>query len=107
MTYEQFWYKDPHIVKYYLKAIELETSRRNADAWLQGYYVYKAIESYAEILPAFPKKGAKIHPYLEEPILLTEAEREMREEEERRKKFEQMRQKMLLQTLKINSRKGG
>ena len=107
MTYEQFWYKDPHIVKHYLKAMEIEASRRNTDAWLQGYYTYKAIESYVEILPAFPKKGAKVHPYLEAPILLTEAEMERKKEEEKRIKHEQMKQKMLLRTLEINSRKGG
>ena len=71
MTYEQFWYQDPHLVRAYAKAEEMRIKRRNEELYLQGRYVYEAIGAFAEILPAFPKKGAKIQPYLEEAFPLT------------------------------------
>ena len=95
MTYEEFWYKDPHIVKYYLKAEKERLQRHNEEMWLQGFYVYQAIGAFAEILPAFPKKGAKIRPYLTEPVSLSEAEHRAKEERMQAEKLERIKQKML------------
>lgn len=106
MTYEQFWYKDPHLVKDYAKAEELRTRRKNQELWLQGYYVYNAIGAFAEILPAFPKKGAKINPYLEEPVSLTEEEARQRQEEQRRKRAESIKERMIARSLAINAKRG-
>ena len=106
MTYEQFWYKDPHLVKDYAKAEELRARKKNQELWLQGYYVYNAIGAFAEILPAFPKKGAKINPYLEEPVSLTEEEARRRQEEQRRKRAESIKERMIARSLAINAKRG-
>ena len=95
MSYEEFWYKDPHIVKFYLEAEKEKVKKKNEEMWLQGFYVYQAIGAFAEILPAFPKKGAKIRPYLEEPVSLSEAERLAKAEREEAERIERIKQKML------------
>lgn len=98
MTYEEFWYKDPHIVKYYLQAEKERLHRRNEEMWLQGFYIYQAIGAFAEILPAFPKKGAKIRPYLQGPVSLSEAEQQAKEELQEMERIERIKQKMLART---------
>ena len=106
MTYEQFWYQDPHLVRAYAKAEEMRIKRRNEELYLQGRYVYEAIGAFAEILPAFPKKGAKIHPYLDEPYPLSEAEARAREEEKNKEKMEAIKQRMFAMSMQINSKMG-
>ena len=94
MTYAEFWYKDPHLVRVFAKAEEIRVARKNQEMYLQGLYIYEAIGAFAEILPAFPKKGAKIQPYLDRPFPLTEMEAQAREEEKQKAKIEKMKQKM-------------
>lgn len=107
MTYEQFWEGNPQMVKYYREAEELKVRRQNQQLWLQGYYVYNAIGAFVEILPAFPKKGAKVQPYLQEPLSLTEAERRQKEEERMKQKMERIKERMMARALEINARKAG
>ena len=95
MSYDDFWYKDPHIIKYYLDAEKERVRRRNEEMWLQGFYVYQAIGAFTEILPAFPKKGAKIRPYLQEPVSLSEAEQQAKAERKEAERIERIKQKML------------
>ena len=105
MTYEQFWDGEPSLTVFYRKAYNLERDRRNQELWLQGYYVYNAIGAFAEILPAFPKKGAKVKPYLKEPVSLTVAEAEERREREQKEKMERIKQRMISRALELNSRR--
>ena len=95
MTYEQFWEGKPSLTVYYRKANELKRKERNQELWLQGLYIYNAIGAFAEILPAFPKKGAKVHPYMEEPMPLTEKENKERVERKQQEKMERIKQKMM------------
>ena len=106
MTYEQFWYKDPHLVRAYIKAEEMRKQRKNEELYLQGRYVYRAIGAFAEILPAFPRRGAKIQPYLEEPFPLTLAELEAREEQKQKEKMEIIKQRMFAKSMQINAKMG-
>lgn len=73
--------------------------------YMQGAYIYHAIGAFAEILPAFPAKGAKIHPYLEKPFCLDIEEKERRAEAERQRKFNEFKQKFLKRMEEINKRK--
>lgn len=66
MTEEQYWDRDSLLVKYYREAEELRKERMNQEAWLQGAYIYDAIHRLSPILHAFPKKGTKAQPYVEE-----------------------------------------
>lgn len=66
MTEEQYWDKDCLLVKYYREAEELRNEKLNQQAWLQGMYIYDAINRVAPILHAFAKKGTKAQPYVEQ-----------------------------------------
>lgn len=95
MTYEQFWEGEPSLTVDYREAHKIMQKRHNLNAWLQGYYVYNAIGAFAEILPAFPKKGAKIQPYMEEPLAITDEEIAERTERKQREKMERIKQRMM------------
>lgn len=94
MTYEQFWYKDPGLVRYYKEADEIRQRRVNFEGWLQGLYTYQAIGSFIEVLPAFPKKGAKVRPYVDSPFAITKAEQEEKARAEAIAKQQKMKAKM-------------
>jgi hypothetical protein len=84
MTEEQYWDKDCLLVKYYREAEELRNEKLNQHAWLQGMYIYDALNRVAPILHAFAKKGTKAQPYVEQayPISKRSAQ-EARENEEK------------------------
>lgn len=48
MTYEQYWYGDPVLCKYYREAHEIRLEEQNALLHLQGIYVHQAIGDYIE-----------------------------------------------------------
>ena len=106
-SFEQFWYKDPHLVRAFAKAEEIRVRRVNQELYLQGRYVYEAIGAFVEILPAFPKKGAKIRPYLSEPYPLTGMELQEKEEAQQKARMEEMKQRMFARALSINAKLGG
>lgn len=80
MTWEQFWDGDNTMVKYYRKADKIRVENRNTEMWIQGAYIYKVLEAFAPILPAFPKKNARVGDYLPEPIPLTEQDAKNKED---------------------------
>ena len=85
MTYEQYWYGDPLMVRAYYKADQLRQERANEQAWLSGVYVYHAID--ATVGNAFRKQGNRPSEYPKKPLRImqpeeTEEEREKREEQE-------------------------
>lgn len=84
MTEEQYWDKDCLLVKYYREAEELRNEKLNQQAWLQGMYIYDALNRVAPILHAFAKKGTKAQPYVEQayPISKRSAQ-EAKENEEK------------------------
>ena len=81
MTYDQFWNDDCYLAKYYREAQKLREQRANVQAWLQGAYVYIALD---RLKPIFGLRGGRVEPYLEEPLPLTlqEAEERQRAKEE-------------------------
>ena len=81
MTYDQYWRDDPLLINAYIKADEIKLRRINYEAWLQGFYVYKAVGDLAPIFNPFSKE-TKARRYFKNPIPLTEKERE---DEEKRK----------------------
>ena len=70
MTPEQYWDGDSELAKFYRKAEEIRTERKNQELWLQGMYVYEAICDASPILHDFAKRGTKPHPYVEKPYPL-------------------------------------
>ena len=84
MTYEKYWEGDPTLHKYYRKADEMRTERKNQELWLQGMYIYEALCDVSPVLHAYAKKGTKPHPYAENPYPLNEKQKEKAEEEHER-----------------------
>lgn len=86
MTYEQYWYGDPLMVRAFYKAYKLRQQRINDEAWLYGVYTYRALQSALSVSDLFrPKDQQHATPYPEKPIELapeTEEEKERREEQE-------------------------
>lgn len=86
MTYEQYWYGDPLMVRAFYKAEQLRQKRVNEEAWLYGAYVHRALD--ATVGNIMRKSGTEPARYPEKPIPLedsmeeTEAEKALREEQE-------------------------
>lgn len=76
MTYDQFWNDDCYLAKYYREAQKLREKRANVQAWLQGAYIYIALD---RLKPIFGLRGGRVEPYLEEPLPLTSQEAEERQ----------------------------
>lgn len=90
MSYDEYWNCKPTRYKAYRKAHELKNEQRNQEMWLQGFYVYKAIETALHNQPAFATKPPKPVSYLQEPIPLkplSEEEKAKRTEAEEEKKL--------------------
>ena len=103
MTSEQFWDGDPYLAKYYRKADEIRTERRNQELWLQGMYIYEALCDVSPILHAMARKGTKPHPYSAQPYSISEQQRK-REEEDRERKVAD-KGKMLMERLMAQNNK--
>lgn len=86
MTYEQYWYGDPLMVRAFYKADKLRQERIDEEAWLNGLYITNALE--ATVGNAFRKKGQTPFEYPKEPFLLTEKKEKQKEQDEREKEKE-------------------
>ena len=101
MTYSQFWDGDPGLAVSYVKAHDLKRQERNQEMWMQGLYVYKAIQCFAPILVANPRKGAKPEHYFDKPLPLNA---EQAEKQERNAKKEKAMAYMQDRMSKVNQR---
>ena len=82
----EFWQLNVRTLRPYLLAENIKREERNYFAWLQGAYVYDAVN--VVMANAFSKKGTKKKEYVKEPIRitpLTEEEKAIKAEKERRK----------------------
>lgn len=68
MTYRQFWHEDCRLVIAYRKAYKIRQEEANRNAWLQGLYVFKALNSTPIVVQGFAKSGTKVDPYPSVPI---------------------------------------
>ena len=99
MTYEQFWYGDVSMPKYYQKAFEIKEKRKAKKTkwtiWEQGLYIYEALCNVSPILRAF-SKAKKPLPYTSKPYNIDEIdmmgnEEEIKKKEEKKKEVDIMR----------------
>lgn len=89
MTYEQYWYGDPRMIRAYYEADRLRQERFNSEAWLIGAYVYEAVGRLTPVLHAFAKEGTKPIDYLSAPY-------QTRNDEPKEKTPEQEEREVLL-----------
>lgn len=71
MTYEQFWDMDCTLVIPYRKAYHLRQEEANNNAWLQGLYIMRALQSVPVFVNGFMPRGAHLQRYFEKPIDFT------------------------------------
>lgn len=65
MTYEQFWDGDPKATEAFRKAYEMKRDMENEHMWLQGMYIYDAIQ---RLIPALRVMSSdKPEPYPDKP----------------------------------------
>lgn len=81
MSADDYWNGDPKLVLAYQRLHELRIQQRNEEMWLQGIYVYKALESV--VGNALSKKGAPPIKYFEEPLPILQDESAKRKAEEK------------------------
>jgi hypothetical protein len=86
MTYEQYWYDDPLIVRAFYKADKLKQKRMDEQAWLTGMYVRSALDS--TIGNAFRKTGQDPAEYPGKPLSVLNREEKEREKSEKEKEQE-------------------
>ena len=95
MSYEDYWYGDPLMVRAYYKADKIRQQRMNEEAWLNGAYVYKALA--VTVGNALRKKGAKMDEYPEKPIGLAETVEDTRTRQEKEEAEELFAQAYMMQ----------
>ena len=86
MTADEFWYASPLLATAYRESHKLKQRMRNEYAWLQGLYVFSAVNT--AVGNTFGGKGAKRLEYFKQPIdigLETESEKETKAQREREK----------------------
>ncbi len=77
MSYDEFWYKEPKLVKAYRDAEEYRKERVNYELWLQGLYIQRAFNSGLDAFAmGMSGKRGKPMQYLEYPISITKREKE-------------------------------
>lgn len=93
MTYEQYWYDDPFLLKAYYRAEEIRQRKRNNEMWLQGLYVYQAVGGLIHLANPFTKER-RAKPYLKQPIALSEEELAEQEREKYNRFVEYMHKRV-------------
>ena len=91
MTYEQFWYGSPGMVKMFREANRVRNEQINQEMWLQGLYFYNAVAS--ALARAFGDRNAK---YVSESMELYEKPKPKMTEsqiQDEREKFAKMLEK--------------
>ena len=80
MTYEQYWDMDCALVIPYRKAFRLRQEEANNNAWLQGLYIMRALQSVPLFVNGFMPKGAHLQRYFDKPIDFTPEKKKTRQE---------------------------
>lgn len=104
MTDHQYWDGDPSLPRYYRKAEELRSKRKNEELWLQGLYIYEALYDVAPVLHAFAKRNAKPLPYPDHPYAISESDRKVEEQRKLEREKEEAKRYMLGKMANINKR---
>ena len=80
MTYDQYWYGDPQMVRAFYEANRLKQELDNQTAWLNGLYVYQAVS--IALSNAFREKNAQPEQYPAKPFDFSGKQDEMDEKTE-------------------------
>lgn len=101
MTLSEYWDGEAELCRYYRKADEIRTKKRNEEMWLQGAYIYNVMLDVYPVYHSFIKHP-KPTPYLEYPFPLSAEEAERQKEEKERRRAELFKEQMLAWAEKVN-----
>lgn len=95
-----YWHSnDPEILREYVEADKLRQKRKDVEAWMQGVYIKKAIES--SIGNAFIQKGAQPIEYPEHPLSYEEQEKTEQQKQDEAEQ-ERLRLVALLDSVRLS-----
>ena len=105
MTPEEFFHGDAELCRYYRESDRLKRERANEDAWLQGLYIYHALQC---VSPLYRDLVKDHHPekYMSEPLQLFAPTKEEANKQEIQKQLE-VRGKLQAWMDKVNRRMKG
>lgn len=103
MTFDEFWYGNSFLCRVYMEAYKLKQKALDEQLWLQGFYVYNALNCVAPVLHAFAKQGTKPLPYLKSPITQTQEYREQKDEMSETEKQKQIENERLIAQVHFNA----
>lgn len=109
MSYDEYWRMDCELVRDYRKAYEYKQEYDNSMLWLQGLYVYKAMEAQRPGWAFYGKKAPKPSAYEEKPIPITKQLRQKYAAERTQMMARQFREKLHRKNQNLNksSEEGG
>lgn len=103
MTFDEFWYGNSSLCRVYMEAYKLKQKALDEQLWLQGFYVYNALNCVAPVLHAFAKQGTKPLPYLKSPITQTQEYKEQKDEISEEEKQRQIENERLIAQVHFNA----
>lgn len=87
MSYDQYWYGDPLMVRAFYAAHKLKQEQQDYNAWLHGLYVYQGVSTALYNAFRDPKKGQKAENYPDKPFGMKKQEESQKIDEEAEKTF--------------------
>lgn len=72
MTYEQYWYDSPYLIKSFEKAHDLRNQQKNQEMYVMGCYVFDAITTALSNVH-FDGKNHPFNHYRKEPYKLNQS----------------------------------
>lgn len=88
MSYEQYWYDDPYLVRVYKRAYDIKKQEQNQILWLQGLYNYNAFATALGNLSSAIAGRKGTAEYIKEPLDIfpkTKSDKEIQAIKERNK----------------------
>lgn len=86
MSSAEYWEGDSTLARYFRKAYELKQEQVDYTAWLNGLYVYDAVQT--ALFNGFKKQNQTARKYPEKPYMQTE--RELKSEDSAKRKDEKI-----------------
>ena len=90
MSYDEYWNGELERAKYCRETFKLKKKQDNEKLWLQGAYIYRALEAIYPLFNAWAD-GVEVKPYMEFPLPLDTEEKKMQETEKAKEEMERMR----------------
>lgn len=80
MSAQEYWEGDAELCRYYREANRLKREQANRDAWMQGLYIYRALQCVSPMFRDWVKDH-KPEAYLNEPIPIYEKKPDEKDED--------------------------